>query len=113
MSVSWTDATSAAALASSAEALYRDYGLPAVAKWKEEHAGPAIGYMPIYVPRELLHAQGALPVGILGGGDDLEIIRGRKSALTNRDAWITYGIGCNSKVRRSWLSGKMQRVLTR
>ena len=32
--------------------------------------------MPIYVPRELLHAQGALPVGILGGGDDLEIIRG-------------------------------------
>ena len=27
-------------------------------------------------PRELLHAQGVLPVGILGGGDDLEIIRG-------------------------------------
>ena len=32
--------------------------------------------MPIYVPRELLHAQGVLPVGIMGGGDDLEIIRG-------------------------------------
>ena len=32
--------------------------------------------MPVYVPLELFHAQGALPVGILGGGDQLEIIRG-------------------------------------
>ena len=36
----------------------------------------AIGYMPIYVPRELIHATGMLPVGIFGGGDRLEIIRG-------------------------------------
>ena len=32
--------------------------------------------MPVYVPRELFHAQGVLPVGIFGGGEDLEIIRG-------------------------------------
>ena len=32
--------------------------------------------MPIYVPRELIHAAGMLPVGIVGGGDRLEIIRG-------------------------------------
>jgi benzoyl-CoA reductase subunit C len=32
--------------------------------------------MPIYVPRELFHAQGVLPVGIVGGGDQMEIIRG-------------------------------------
>jgi benzoyl-CoA reductase subunit C len=32
--------------------------------------------MPIYVPRELLHAQGVLPVGLMGGRDDLEIIKG-------------------------------------
>jgi benzoyl-CoA reductase subunit C len=32
--------------------------------------------MPIYVPRELIHASGMLPVGILGAGDRLEIIRG-------------------------------------
>jgi benzoyl-CoA reductase subunit C len=32
--------------------------------------------MPVYVPRELFHAQGALPVGIFGGGEDVEIIRG-------------------------------------
>jgi benzoyl-CoA reductase subunit C len=32
--------------------------------------------MPIYVPRELIHAAGMLPVGIVGGGDRIEIIRG-------------------------------------
>ena len=36
----------------------------------------AIGYMPVYVPRELIHAAGMLPVGILGGGDQLEVIQG-------------------------------------
>ena len=35
-----------------------------------------VGYMPVYVPRELIHAAGMLPVGILGGGDDLEVIQG-------------------------------------
>ncbi len=45
-------------------------------RFKERTGGLAVGYMPIYVPRELFHAQGVLPVGILGGGDDLEIIRG-------------------------------------
>jgi benzoyl-CoA reductase subunit C len=59
-----------------AEALYRDYSLPSVREWKKRTGGLAIGYMPIYVPRELLHSQGVLPVGIMGGGDDLEIIRG-------------------------------------
>ena len=32
--------------------------------------------MPVYVPRELVHAAGMLPVGILGGGDQLEVIQG-------------------------------------
>jgi benzoyl-CoA reductase subunit C len=32
--------------------------------------------MPIYVPCELLDAQGVLPVGLTGAQDDLEIIRG-------------------------------------
>lgn len=72
----WKEIADIEALTSRAESLYRDYRLPAVTKWKEATGGPAIGYMPIYVPRELLHAQGAMPVGILGGGDDLEIIRG-------------------------------------
>ncbi len=63
-------------IAVAAEALSRDYRLSSVREWKAETGGIAIGYMPIYVPRELLHAQGALPVGLMGGGDDLEIIRG-------------------------------------
>ena len=36
----------------------------------------AIGYMPIYVPREIVHAAGMLPVGIFGGGDQIEVIQG-------------------------------------
>jgi len=59
-----------------AEALYRDYRLGAVREWKARTGGLAVGYMPIYVPRELLHAQGVLPVGLMGGRDDLEIIKG-------------------------------------
>lgn len=59
-----------------AEALYRDYRLSSVRAWKERTGGLAVGYMPIYVPRELLHAQGVLPVGLMGGRDDLEIIKG-------------------------------------
>ena len=60
-----------------AQQLYEDLDLAAVRAWKQ--AAPerkAIWYMPIYVPRELMHAAGMLPVGILGGGDRLEIIRG-------------------------------------
>jgi len=32
--------------------------------------------MPVYVPREIVHAAGMLPVGILGGGDQIEVIQG-------------------------------------
>ncbi|MEJ2084056.1 MAG: benzoyl-CoA reductase subunit C [Acidobacteriota bacterium] len=68
--------STAETIAREAEELYRDYRLTRVRQWKEETGGLAVGYMPIYVPREVFHAQGVLPVGILGGGDDLEIIRG-------------------------------------
>jgi benzoyl-CoA reductase subunit C len=65
-----------AALVGRAEGLYRDYRLQAVRDWKARTGGLAIGYMPIYVPSELLHAQGVLPVGLMGARDDLEIIKG-------------------------------------
>ena len=32
-------------------------------------ARKVIGYLPVYVPREIIHAAGMLPVGMLGGGD--------------------------------------------
>ncbi|HET6277427.1 MAG TPA: benzoyl-CoA reductase subunit C [Candidatus Polarisedimenticolia bacterium] len=57
------------------ETLYRDLEFGAVREWKKKHAGAlAIGYMPVYVPREIIHAAGMLPVGVLGG--DLEIVKG-------------------------------------
>ncbi len=56
--------------------LYRDTRLAAVKEWKARTGGLAVGFMPVYAPRELLHAQGILPVGLMGATDDLEIIRG-------------------------------------
>ncbi len=59
------------------QALFDDLDFNAVKQWKAAAPGrKAIGYMPVYVPRELIHAAGMLPVGILGGGDQLEVIQG-------------------------------------
>lgn len=63
------------ALVARSEELMRDTSYAAVKAWKERTGGVAIGFMPIYIPRELLHAQGVLPVGVMGSGD-IEIIRG-------------------------------------
>lgn len=66
-----------AELVRGARELFDDLDLKAVQAWKKAVPGrKVIGYMPIYVPRELIHAAGMLPVGIVGGGDRLEIIRG-------------------------------------
>ena len=60
-----------------AKRIYEDIDLETVRAWKAAAPGRrAVGYMPIYVPREIIHAAGMLPVGIMGGGDRLEIIRG-------------------------------------
>lgn len=60
-----------------AERLAFDLEFQSVRRWKEASAGrKAIGFMPVYVPREVIHAAGMLPVGIFGGGDQVEIIRG-------------------------------------
>jgi benzoyl-CoA reductase subunit C len=59
------------------EQLFEDLEFNAVKQWKAAAPGrKAIGYMPIYVPREIVHAAGMLPVGIFGGGDQLEVIQG-------------------------------------
>jgi len=59
------------------EQLFEDLDFKAVKQWKAAAPGrKAIGYMPIYVPREIVHAAGMLPVGIFGGGDQLEVIQG-------------------------------------
>ncbi|MEQ1566365.1 MAG: benzoyl-CoA reductase subunit C [Myxococcota bacterium] len=58
-----------------AKELYEDLDLTSV------HAhvaagGKAAGFLPVYAPKEVIHGAGLLPVGIHGGGDRLEIIRG-------------------------------------
>ncbi len=59
------------------QTLFEDLHFNAVKEWKAAAPGrKAIGYMPIYVPREIVHAAGMLPVGIFGGGDQLEVIQG-------------------------------------
>ena len=59
------------------QALFDDLDFNAVKQWKAAAPGrKAIGYMPIYVPREIIHAAGFLPLGIVGGGDQLEVIQG-------------------------------------
>ena len=59
------------------EQLFEDLNFGAVKAWKAAAPGrKAIGYMPIYVPREIVHAADMLPVGIFGGGDQMEVIQG-------------------------------------
>ncbi|MBT4720626.1 MAG: benzoyl-CoA reductase subunit C [Rhodospirillaceae bacterium] len=59
------------------EELFEDLSFSSVRAWKEAEPGrKVVGYMPIYVPLEIIHAAGMLPLGILGGGDALEVIHG-------------------------------------
>jgi benzoyl-CoA reductase subunit C len=65
------------AIVSELEARYEDLTLGHVRAWKA--AGPrrlAVGCLPVFAPREVLWAAGALPVFVRGGGDRLETIRG-------------------------------------
>jgi benzoyl-CoA reductase subunit C len=60
-----------------ANALYEDLSFNAAREWKAaRHGRKVVGYMPVYVPREIIHAADMLPLGILGGGDQLEVIHG-------------------------------------
>jgi len=54
--------------------ILEDSPLAAVSAWKERHHGAkAVGCYPVYSPVELIHAAGALPVAVLGGGNRIEI----------------------------------------
>ncbi len=66
-----------AAVVDRADALACDLDLNHVKEWLAEVPGrKAAGYLPVYAPRELIAAVGMLPVGVHGGGDRLEIIKG-------------------------------------
>ena len=57
--------------------LFDDLDFTAARRWKEARPGrKVVGFMPVYAPRELLHAAGMLPLGIMGAGETLEVIHG-------------------------------------
>jgi len=69
--------SAAADIVECANALFQDLSFASARKWKAAEPGrKVVGYMPIYVPREIIHAAGMLPLGIVGGGDQLEVIHG-------------------------------------
>jgi benzoyl-CoA reductase subunit C len=60
-----------------AQALFDDLSFTSARQWKAaDPSRKVVGYLPIYVPREIIHAAGFLPLGIVGGGDQLEVIHG-------------------------------------
>jgi benzoyl-CoA reductase subunit C len=57
--------------------IFSDLDFTVARQWKAAVPGrKVVGFMPVYVPRELIHAAGMLPLGIFGGGDSLEVIHG-------------------------------------
>ncbi len=57
--------------------VYEDLEFGAARRWLEDRPGrKAAGYLPVYAPREVIRAAGMLPVGLHGGGEQLEIIKG-------------------------------------
>jgi benzoyl-CoA reductase subunit C len=57
--------------------LFDDLDFKSARAWKAAAPGRrVVAYMPIYVPREIIHAAGMLPLGILGAGENMEVIHG-------------------------------------
>lgn len=54
-----------------------DFNFTEAKSWKtKDNSRVLVGYMPIYLPREIVHAVNGLAVGILGAGDRKRIIKG-------------------------------------
>jgi len=60
-----------------ARKLFDDLNFGYVEDWKAQNPSRRIiGYLPIYIPREIIHAAGMLPVGIFGGGERVQVVKG-------------------------------------
>ncbi|MFQ6612448.1 MAG: benzoyl-CoA reductase subunit C [Fidelibacterota bacterium] len=65
------------ALSSYIRELFDDLSFGYAQKWKQESASrKVIGFLPIYIPREIIRAAGMLPVGIFGAGDRIPVVQG-------------------------------------
>lgn len=59
------------------QTLFEDLNFTYAREWKAaDKQRKVVAFMPIYVPREIIHAGNMLPLGVLGGGDQLEVIQG-------------------------------------
>ena len=77
------------------QALYEDNYFTAAREWKEAKEGrKVIGYMPVYIPREIIHAAGMLPVR--HGPDHLAL----KALANERD--IADAASAPDQVRLLW-----------
>ncbi len=66
-----------AAIVARCQAIFDDLNFTAAREWKAAAPGrKVVAFMPVYVPRELVHAAGMLPLGIMGAGENLEVIHG-------------------------------------
>jgi benzoyl-CoA reductase subunit C len=72
-----TSGTATAAIVARCQELFDDLDFKSARAWKDASPGRrVVAYMPIYIPRELVHAAGMLPLGILGAGENMEVIHG-------------------------------------
>jgi len=64
-------------LIESARSLFNDLNFSYVSQWKRQNPSRrVIGYLPIYIPREIFYAHGMLPVGLFGAGDRIPVVKG-------------------------------------
>lgn len=57
--------------------MFEDLNFTYARKWKDAKPGrKVVGFLPVYSPIEMIHAAGCLPLGIFGGGDQMEVIHG-------------------------------------
>ncbi|MDE3077041.1 MAG: 2-hydroxyacyl-CoA dehydratase, partial [Chloroflexota bacterium] len=66
-------ATTAESPADTYRYIIEDREFPTVRTWKAETGGKAVGHFPVYTPVELIHSVGLLPVGVYGGGNEIEL----------------------------------------
>lgn len=60
-----------------AQELFEDLRFTYAVDWKQGNPSRRIiGFLPIYIPREIIHAAGMLPVGIFGAGDRVPVVHG-------------------------------------
>ncbi len=60
-----------------AHELFDDLNFSYAENWKhQESSRRIIGFLPIYIPKEIIHAANMLPVGLFGAGDRIPVIKG-------------------------------------